>query len=296
MWWLWVLLGLLALLALALLVDLLFNGVTLLGAYIQGRQRFVEKSYADLGYESYPAGVFRAYLRELYASYLLAKGSLLAPFLKTPNYTKHADNSRLPVLFLHGYTENHLTWSPLLRALAKEEKRRRYYTLWMRPANASILRFREQANKKIDAILKETGHSQVILIGHSMGGIVARAVMVEYGQSRIARVITIATPHLGTSWSFIFPATPALQMQSRGPFLAALKDEGRQGSVPFLCIATVHDNIVAPFDQAWLAGAELMLISGVAHVGLLHDKRVIERLALELAKPDAVAAHPLQTP
>lgn len=293
MWWLCIVLGILAL---ALLANLLFNGVTLLGAYIQGRQRFAERSYAELGYDAYPAGVFRAYRRELWATCHLAKSTLLAPFSRGPRPSENMDNSRLPVLFLHGYTENHLIWSPLLRALAKTEKHRRYYTLWMRPANASILRFRDQAQKRIEAILKETGHSQVILVGHSMGGIVARAVLAEYGARHIARVITIATPHQGTSWSFIFPSTPALQMQSRGAFLAALNDEGRQGPVPFLCLATVHDNIVVPFDQAWLEGAERMLLSEVAHIGLLHDTRVIERLALELSKPDPAPLQNLQAP
>ena len=291
---LWIL-SLCGLLALALGVNFVFNGVTFLGAYIQGRQRFAEKSYGALGYDVYPPGLWRAYLRELYASALLAKSTLLAPIFRGPRPAPRIDNSRLPVLFLHGYTENHLIWAPLMRALAKTEKHRRYYSFWMRPANESILRFRDQAEAKITAILAESGHSQVILIGHSMGGIVARAILAHEGPSRIARVITLGTPHAGTSWSFIFPATPALQMQSHGPFLAALGDRGEQGAVPFLCIATVHDNIVTPFDQALLGGAEVMLLSAVGHVGLLHDPRVRERLAAELAKPDPHPATVSQT-
>jgi triacylglycerol lipase len=54
-----------------------------------------------------------------------------------------------------------------------------------------------QLYEHVEAILAETGHEKVILIGHSQGGLDARVVAHDHPE-RIAAVITFATPHRGT--------------------------------------------------------------------------------------------------
>lgn len=56
-----------------------------------------------------------------------------------------------------------------------------------------------------DAIRERFGEKPVLLIGHSMGGLIARSFMQEYtypsgqqGGERVLRLITLATPHRGT--------------------------------------------------------------------------------------------------
>lgn len=50
---------------------------------------------------------------------------------------------------------------------------------------------------KIDAIKSQTGQEKVDIIAHSMGGLVAKKYIEDYGQNSVDKFIDIATPHLG---------------------------------------------------------------------------------------------------
>ncbi len=55
----------------------------------------------------------------------------------------------------------------------------------------------EQLSAAIDQILQWTRSSQVILVAHSMGGLVAKSCIKDFNPDRINKVIFIGTPHLG---------------------------------------------------------------------------------------------------
>ena len=54
----------------------------------------------------------------------------------------------------------------------------------------------------VDQTLRETGAGQVVLIGHSLGGLVARDYMVSGGASRVKALIAIGTPWLGVPLAY----------------------------------------------------------------------------------------------
>lgn len=58
---------------------------------------------------------------------------------------------------------------------------------------------------RIEAILKETGHAKVNIIGHSQGGLDARAAAFER-PDLVASVVTLGTPHGGTPLSDLTPS------------------------------------------------------------------------------------------
>ena len=60
------------------------------------------------------------------------------------------------------------------------------YTLSYGPPLASIELFVDQVAAKIDAILAATGARRVAIVGHSMGGLVARAYLRRYGGAKVA--------------------------------------------------------------------------------------------------------------
>jgi triacylglycerol lipase len=54
--------------------------------------------------------------------------------------------------------------------------------------------------KEIQKILANTGHEKVHIIGHSMGGLDARHMIVNYNMAdKVATLTTLGTPHLGSS-------------------------------------------------------------------------------------------------
>ncbi len=58
----------------------------------------------------------------------------------------------------------------------------------------------EQLKIKVYKVIAETGAEKVHIIGHSMGGLDARKMIVDLGMAeKVASLTTIGTPHLGTS-------------------------------------------------------------------------------------------------
>jgi DNA-binding beta-propeller fold protein YncE/pimeloyl-ACP methyl ester carboxylesterase len=53
-------------------------------------------------------------------------------------------------------------------------------------------------DQKIDAVLQETGKDKVILVGHSMGGMLSRNYVLKHGASKVDQIITFGTPYLGS--------------------------------------------------------------------------------------------------
>ncbi|HID46104.1 MAG TPA: alpha/beta fold hydrolase [Chromatiaceae bacterium] len=60
------------------------------------------------------------------------------------------------------------------------------------PAQASWLK------AAVDHISRKNPDQSITLVGHSAGGVIARLILVQYGQGNVDRLITIAAPHIGT--------------------------------------------------------------------------------------------------
>mgnify|MGYP001582299067 CR=1 FL=1 len=68
-------------------------------------------------------------------------------------------------------------------------------------ASRSINEYAERLGKVIDIVLHHTGKNKVIIVAHSMGGLVSRAYIKNYGRSnKVDKLITIGTPNHGI-WS-----------------------------------------------------------------------------------------------
>lgn len=56
--------------------------------------------------------------------------------------------------------------------------------------------------EKIDQILLDSGEEQVDIIAHSMGGLVAKKYMADYGEDKVGQLIFLGTPQLGAPKAF----------------------------------------------------------------------------------------------
>ena len=88
-----------------------------------------------------------------------------------------------PVLLLHGVLCNAGAMYGLRGDLVAR-KLGPVYALSYGPPLASIDGFADQVAAKIDAILGATGAARVAIVGHSMGGLVARAYLRRYGAAQ----------------------------------------------------------------------------------------------------------------
>ena len=178
------------------------------------------------------------------------------------------------VILVHGYVCNRGFWNPWLRRLRQEGIA--CIAVSLEPVFGDLDVQAQGLEPAIERMTQWTGRPP-ILVCHSMGGLVARAWMAAHPANvdRVARVITLGTPHHGTWLARWGHSVNARQMRERSSWLAALQArESPRSRARFTCWYTRCDNIVFPVRNAVLDGAEHIELDGVAHVGLAFDARV----------------------
>ena len=188
-----------------------------------------------------------------------------------------------PILLIHGVLCNAGVWHPFKRWL---ERRRigPVYTLSYVPPLASIELFAEQAAGKIDEILAVTGASRVVVVTHSMGGLVMRAYLRRHGGRKVARLVTIGAPHQGSMHAWLAPGESLSQMRPGNAWLADLGLPAGEGLPPVVSLWSWHDSMVAPQTSSRIVFGDNIVIAGVGHNALLYDRDVFERVLSEIRK------------
>ncbi|MBN2496989.1 MAG: alpha/beta fold hydrolase [Deltaproteobacteria bacterium] len=190
----------------------------------------------------------------------------------------------VPVLLLPGYLENALTMHWLARKL---ERRLQAPVQALSPAEylVSLERMAEDYQAQILDYLEAAGVKQVDLVGHSMGGLLARLLLEQTElRGRIRSVITLGTPHLGTAVARLAFGRNMRQMRRGSAFLEQLNARIRQTDVHFVGICSVHDSYVLPWRCALAPFGENHVLRYCGHLTLLVSGRVAQIVARELGR------------
>ncbi|MCG2584424.1 alpha/beta fold hydrolase [Massilia sp. TS11] len=185
--------------------------------------------------------------------------------------------AHLPVLLVHGYACNSGYWQALTRAL--DARAIAHATIDLEPPGASI----DDYAPAIAAALAALGPGPAIVVAHSMGGLAMRAYLRRYGRARVARLITLGTPHGGTALARFGIGINARQMQVGSAWLrelAASEDAATRALI--LSMYSFHDNIIAPQTSSVLAGADHQAFAGIGHVALGSDPAVLAAVLAEI--------------
>jgi triacylglycerol esterase/lipase EstA (alpha/beta hydrolase family) len=188
-------------------------------------------------------------------------------------------SAELPILLLHGVGCNAGVWSGFRRRL-DQRGLGPVYALSYGPPLASIEHFADQVAARIGVIEAATGASQVVLVGHSMGGLVARAYLRQYGSAKVRRLITIGTPHHGSMHAWLMAGVSLAQMRPANAWLAALN--GHADRVPVASIWSWHDSMVTPQTSSRIERGDNVVLTGVAHNALLDDPDVFEKTVAQI--------------
>ena len=192
---------------------------------------------------------------------------------------------RLPVLLVHGYQCNRGVW---YRQRARLERAGWVVaTINLEPVFASIDDYVEPLHRRIEELCAAAGTPQVILVGHSMGGLAARAYLRAYGSARAAKLVTLGSPHHGSRLAALGPGLNARQMLPGSAWLAALN---APGAVPLpthtVSARSLYDNYVMPQDSPRLSGARDADLGPVGHLGMLLSGAVTRFLLDELSETE----------
>ena len=188
----------------------------------------------------------------------------------------------LPILLLHGVGCNSGVWSGFRRHLGKCGIGP-VYALSYGPPLASIEYFADQVADRIAGIEASTGAMQVVLVGHSMGGLVARSYLRQYRGAKVRRLITIGTPHHGSMHAWLMPGISLAQMRPGNAWLASLNgDTDGASGVPLVSIWSWHDSMVTPQTSSRIEGGENIVLTGIAHNALLDDAEVWAKVVAQI--------------
>jgi triacylglycerol esterase/lipase EstA (alpha/beta hydrolase family) len=188
--------------------------------------------------------------------------------------TVHRDSSRVPVLLVHGYGCNSGFWAHLEPLLDRE--RISHASIDLEPVAGSIDDYAPLIEARVQDLCAATGAAQIAIVAHSMGGLAARAWIRAHGSARVARLITLGTPHHGTVLANLGLGANAAQMRRDSAWLRDLAAGDTQDvRARIVSIYTHHDNIIAPQDSSVLPGARNVAFGGVGHVALGSNPRVL---------------------
>jgi triacylglycerol esterase/lipase EstA (alpha/beta hydrolase family) len=199
------------------------------------------------------------------------------PWSQTPPVLLPATGAevRIPVVLVHGYLCNHRIWDDMADAL--RAKGHAVFAVNLEPLFTSIDRYAPVVDAAVQALIQHSGQRQVALVGHSMGGLAIRAWMRVHGTSRVARVLTLGTPHAGTTLAKGSYPTNAKQLLWKSDWLAALSGSESDATRSLIRIAlTPQDNIVCPQRPQVLAGITPTVFEGLGHVQMCIDPTVMD--------------------
>jgi len=197
-----------------------------------------------------------------------------------------------PVALLPGYLENAVTLRVLEHRLAqalgvpvRAFSPPRYF--------ASLDRLAEDYQRQIEGWLKDLGARRVALVGHSMGGLLARQLAecppqaegregAASGRLRVAAVVTLATPHQGTALSPFAPGRNARQMRRGSGFLEALNTSQPPRSTRYAGVCSTHDNLVVPWTCGLSPRGENHVLRYRGHLSMLFSRQVVRCIVEQL--------------
>lgn len=206
--------------------------------------------------------------------------SMLMPFPRLGGKRDSAlRRGATPVLLVHGYLCNRGIWLRMRSFL--ESRGIGVWTHDMEPAFAGIDDYVEPLAKRIESVLAATGARSLVIVGHSMGGLVLRAYLRARGADRVALGITLGTPHHGTRIALRGLGANARQMVPGSAWITELaRAESGRAAAPIISIWSRHDNVIVPQESAHLEGAQNVALDGIGHVALAFS-RPVQSLVLD---------------
>lgn len=209
---------------------------------------------------------------------LLATIALRPLGWSNPKTTVLEPGSHPPVILLHGLFQNRscLYW---MQHRLKQAGFKNVLSI-NTPPWRDLETLTEILARKVDEVRIAHKVDKVSLVGHSMGGMIARNyIQLRGGASRVACCITIGAPHHGSKLAPFALSQLGKSLLPGSEFLKQINAAGRPAEGRMIAIYSRHDNIIQPAANAHLENAdENIELDGMGHTSLLFHPRVIETI------------------
>ena len=211
-----------------------------------------------------------------------AAAGLLMPFgIRSPQRRTPRARDQRTVVLVHGYLANRSTLFPLAAYLKLRGVKQ-------------ILHFNYDSRDGVERgalalrrfLRQHVRGGRIDLVGHSLGGLVARVYLQELGGSRrVDRCVTLGTPHLGTYSAYWLWSRVGGELRPDSQLLARLAASSAASQrVQFLSLIAASDNLVVP--RVFAGHEREIVIQDVGHVSMLFSPSVL-RLVGDHLLPEA---------
>jgi pimeloyl-ACP methyl ester carboxylesterase len=157
------------------------------------------------------------------------------------------------VVLVHGFLASAGVFRPLRRRLETETKAR--VASFTHAPGAGVRRVATKLAEVVDRLPRS---ARVTIVGHSLGGIVARWYVQEMGgDARVAQTVSLASPFRG--------------VHTDSPLLRRLREGARACSVPHTSIVAGDDTVVEGAGTACLGVGDVFVLAGRGHNEVLFD-------------------------
>jgi pimeloyl-ACP methyl ester carboxylesterase len=197
-----------------------------------------------------------------------------------------------PIVLVHGLVDNRSAFAVIRRAL-----RRRGYgrvsTVNYSPLTADVPAAAARLGRRIERICADTGYERVHVVGHSLGGLIARYYVQRLGgDHRVDTLVTLGAPHHGTQLARLFPVLVTRQLRPGSRLMSDLATPVTNCRTRFVSVWSDRDEVVVPPHNGELRHPDLnatgVRVHAVGHLSLLVDSRAVQAVVRALAAPTVV--------
>jgi pimeloyl-ACP methyl ester carboxylesterase len=202
----------------------------------------------------------------------------------------HLEAAGTPILLVHGLIDNRSIFALLRRGLT----RRGFgsvYSMNYSPLTADIRTSAAQLGEEVEAIVAETGYEKIHVVGHSLGGLIARYYVTRLGgDARVHTLVTLGTPHQGTWSGYALPTRITAQMRPGSGLIRELDEPAPGCTTRFISYWSDTDLVIVPQGNGALRHPDLWVrnvrLHGVGHISLPIVGDVAHGISMALAELD----------
>ena len=187
-----------------------------------------------------------------------------------------------PILYAPGYLDSPDSLRHTCRKLANDNQAP-VYIVEYRSRFQSIEEHAKDIARVEERIQKDTGRSDVILIGHSMGGISTGRFIQQLNPEKVKVKlwVTLASPLEGTGLAKFGYGTCSREMKPDSDLIERLKNDRSIDLIPSLHVYTLTDGIVPSTSAIGLKGAihtSYQCQQAYSHIGMRSKHEVDEQI------------------
>ena len=199
-----------------------------------------------------------------------------------------------PIILVHGMVDNRSIFTLLRRALRRRGFGR-VMTLNYSPLRQDVASVALRLSRLVEQTCEQTGYEKVHVVGHSLGGVVARYYVQRLGgDARVHTLCTLGSPHAGTHAARLLPQRFVRQLRPSSPVIRELAEPAPGCQTRFVAFWSDFDQMVVPKRAARIDHPDLharnVLLHGVGHLSLPIDRRVVHEITALLAHLDTEGA------